>query len=147
MSKILIIEDSLARPDLFHWNGPIDQNKLNEWLQYNTSNILPNDLIELWRLTGGGDFFETETILSPFGNKELVDDIKGFNDYLLKKIDSKKYLIFHTGIITTAIDLLINNYVTLNTDSYKIINSFANLNAWYTEGIRNELGNRYGLSE
>jgi hypothetical protein len=147
MSKILIIEDSLARPDLFHWNGPIDQNKLNEWLQYNTSNILPNDLIELWRLTGGGDFFETETILSPFGNKELVDDIKGFNDYLLEKIDSKKYLIFHTGIITTAIDLIINNYVTLNTDSYKIINSFANLNAWYTEGIRNELGNRYGLTK
>jgi hypothetical protein len=58
-----IYEDALARPDLFHWFG-ITETEFDRWLTTLPLRIHPG-LVAFWRRTGGGDLFESETILGP----------------------------------------------------------------------------------
>jgi hypothetical protein len=70
----LLQQDQGLRPLLFVWNGPISAERLDTWLGERGLEI-PDDLVEFWRETGGGDLFESETILGPFGDKRLGDDL------------------------------------------------------------------------
>jgi hypothetical protein len=59
-------KDRAIRPDLFHFFGAIRAEKLDDWLRERTLTI-PHDLKKFWCETGGGDLFESETILGRSG--------------------------------------------------------------------------------
>ena len=48
-------------------NGSIPKERLDEWLRQRDLEV-PSELAELWQETGGGNLFESETILGPFGD-------------------------------------------------------------------------------
>ncbi len=62
MKPLKIVADSLRYPKLFDWNGPVERERLEQWLNDRGLKV-PHDLEELWARTGGGEAFEGETIL------------------------------------------------------------------------------------
>ena len=50
--------------------GEVQEPQLRRWLSENGLN-LPEDFVAFLELTGGGDLFESETILGPYGDVEL----------------------------------------------------------------------------
>src|SRR5689334_12612290 len=108
--ELPIITDAMSRPDLFVWNGPIEGRQLRRWLSKNALN-LPEDLVAFLELTGGGDLFESETILGPYGDVELGDDLIGANISLRSEGMPAGYVVFHRGIDLSAIRSLDHKYV------------------------------------
>jgi len=49
-------------PRIFDSFGAIPLPEIQDWLRQ-TGVVLPSELIELWQQTGGGDIFDSETIL------------------------------------------------------------------------------------
>lgn len=139
----ILMQDAARHPQLFVWNGAIESNQLEVWLQEHQLN-LPQDLIELWKQTNGGDLFESETILSPFGNDSLGDDIESVNEFHYSQGMSKSYLLFHLGTGLSAIRLSDGYYVKLD-ESYQEIAQFQSLDDWYRDKLRAEYGRRYNL--
>jgi len=137
----ILMQDAARHPQLFVWNGAIESNQLEAWLQEHQLN-LPQDLIELWKRTNGGDLFESETILSPFGDDSLGDDIEGVNEFHYSQGMSKKYLLFHLGTGLSAVRLTDGYYVKLD-ESYQEIAQFQSLDDWYRDELRAEYGKRY----
>lgn len=141
-----IIVDSRIRPYLFHWNGQIDPVGLNGWLSNNgLLNRIPDDLINFWVMTGGGDFLESETILGPFGVASMGDDLIVINKQLRSRGLSSDYLVFHIGICMSAIDLRTKEYTELSEPDFKMKSKFPSFDEWYNKTIRLTLGPRYGL--
>lgn len=146
MSTSMLLRDSRARPDLFHWNGPISDARLRTWLrQQGIDRRIPGDLVELWRLTGGGDFLETETLLGPFADESLGDDVAGANQTLRQQGLSGQFLVFCRGASVGAIDLSSGDFVELESRTLRVRRRFRSLDDWYTSTVRAELGARYGL--
>lgn len=139
----ILMQDAARYPQLFVWNGAIESNQLEVWLQEHQLN-LPQDLIELWKQTNGGDLFESETILSPFGDDSLGDDIEGVNEFHYSQGMSKNYLLFHLGTGLSAVRLTDNYYVKLD-ESYQEIAQFQSLDDWYRDELRSEYGKRYNI--
>src|SRR4051812_36753612 len=69
-----LARDVEQRPELFHWHGPERRTRLNEWAA-SIGGKVPEDLLSFWASTGGGEVFETETLLSPFGDPSAGDDV------------------------------------------------------------------------
>ncbi|WP_254566837.1 hypothetical protein [Oscillatoria sp. HE19RPO] len=126
----ILIEDSARHPQLFVWNGAIPHNRLQAWLLERNLK-LSKDLIELWEMTGGGDLFASETILSPFGDAKLGDDIDSVNQFYCDRGMAQKYLVFHGGTGLSAIRLVDGRYVTLSEDSDRELSEFLTLEDWY----------------
>lgn len=139
----ILIQDSAHHPQLFVWNGAIASNRLQTWLEKRNLK-LPNDLIELWQMTGGGELFESETILSPFGDAALGDDIDSMNELHHAQGMAQEYLLFHIGTGLSAVRLTDGRYVTLS-DSYQELCEFLTLPDWYRDELRSEYGSRYKL--
>jgi hypothetical protein len=59
---------------------------------------LPKDLMLLWLTTGGGGLFESETILGPFADPVLADDVESVNDAARVGGLSTDYVIIHKGL-------------------------------------------------
>jgi hypothetical protein len=140
MSRIL--RDALERPDLFHWNGPIDSTALDAWLQLHGMDRCPRDLRRFWEATGGGDLFETETILGPFGKVEWGDDVLGQNEVDRDGRLTKSRLVFARD------DHGFGGVVDLDSGQYlgaAAGESFRSLDDWYVSTLRNEYAARYGL--
>ncbi|MFM6209362.1 SMI1/KNR4 family protein [Planktothrix sp.] len=137
------MQDAARHPQLFVWNGTIESNQLELWLQEHQLN-LPQDLIELWKRTNGGDLFESETILSPFGDDSLGDDIESVNEFHDSQGMSKNYLLFHVGTGLSAVRLTDGYYVKLD-ESYQEIAEFQSLDDWYRDELREEYAKRYNL--
>lgn len=135
------MQDAARHPQLFIWNGTIESNQLQVWLQEHQLN-LPQDLIELWKQTNGGDLFESETILSPFGDDSLGDDIDSVNEFHYSQGMARKYLLFHLGTGLSAVRLTDGYYVKLD-DNYQEIAEFQSLDDWYRDELRSEYGKRY----
>jgi len=100
-------------------------------------------LIELWRETGGGDFFESETIVGPFGDEVLGDDMRGFNELHRSQGFPPGYLLFHGGLELSAIRLSDLKYVSFS-HSYASLREFSSLEEWY-ENLRADFAELYGL--
>ena len=60
-----LLTDAQLKPHLLTWNGAINAPQQDDWGRENDSS-LPPDLRVLWSATGGGDIFESETLLGPF---------------------------------------------------------------------------------
>lgn len=138
-----IIEDSSKRPALFSWRGKVPEQELLDWMsQKNTA--LPKDLVSLWAYTGGGDFFESETLLFPFGDPALGDDIGSVNLLHRSHGMPAELVVFHQGFQgLTAIDLNSGQYVVLDLQ-YRKITSFNSVDDWYGS-VRSEFQERYSL--
>ncbi len=141
----IIIQDAARYPNAFSWFGAIPTIEIENWLQ-NSRLALPSDLIELWWVTGGGDLFESETILRPkvasTPNECFVDDeIESFNDAAV----TTGLYIFQRGIFLSAVRLQHKDFVSLTKD-HAIVDRFNSLDDWYVHTLRAEFGERYGIS-
>jgi hypothetical protein len=138
-----ILADAEARPELFIWNGPIESPVLERWLA-SSSLAVPRDLFLFWAATGGGDLFETETILGPFGNPGTGDDVIGANLVYRQNGLSADSLVFHVGMCVSAArpDGV---YVTLDAATFAPTATYGSLEQWYVAAIRSEYAARYGL--
>lgn len=145
---LILLRDAQAKPGLFAWFGAIARSELREWSHHN-SLVLPSDLIELWEGTGGGDIFETETILRPTVGSTphtnfVEDDIEGRNTWHTANGKPSGLYIFHEGVFLSAVRLSDQNLVTL-TENYSVESSFGSFDEWYVHTLRAEFGERYGL--
>lgn len=129
-------------PHLFFWNGPIPKPRLDNWLSREQLAV-PEDLIELWEEFGGGDFFDSETILSPFGDIVLGDDVTGATEFHRGKGLPPGYLLFHKGVSLSAVRLSDQRYVTFSR-SHALLKEFSTLEEWYND-LRSEFSEVYGL--
>ena len=138
----LLIADAEQRPELFHWNGPVDRSIIEESLA--SYHLLPGDLIDFWAETGGGDFFESETILGPSGDDRLGDSVRIANELHRQGGMPMRYVLFRTGVGLSAIDLETGKYVELSP-TYETMGSYDTFNAWYWS-IRRDFAETYGLT-
>ncbi|MBI5161262.1 MAG: hypothetical protein HY996_07605 [Micrococcales bacterium] len=139
-------DDARARPDLFKWNGRMDQTELESWLASNKwIGSCPRDLLKFWQETGGGDVFETETILGPLGDPPMGDDLAAVNREMRERGMPERFLVFHVGLLTTAVDTASGDYVELTPELFRVVRRFASLEEWYRATLRAEYGQRYGL--
>jgi hypothetical protein len=141
-----IYEDARAHPLLFRWFG-VSRPEFEAWLTALPLRIHPG-LVEFWRRTGGGDLFESETILGPLVADES-DNVLALNEYHWSKGLPRNMLIFHIGLNVSAsfVDQRRhrNRLVSFKPDSYDVEKSFDTFGAWYRENLRSEYGARYGL--
>jgi len=139
-----LYRDAQARPSLFSWNGGVDQHLLEQWISGQRLRI-PIELKDLWRWTGGGELFETETLLKPIINETNYDSVMTINAKWRQRGLSDRYLIFHIGMMVSAVRSKDGFIVELDEDSLTEKRVFPSLEAWYSSAIRAEYANRYGL--
>jgi hypothetical protein len=138
--------DRTKRPHLFRFHGPIPLEELDVWLHEHRF-VVPEDLKQFWRETGGGELFESETILSPFGRPDLADDVESVNQFHREKGMPADWVIFHTGIGgLSVVQTASGKYATVREGSYEVQETFASLANWYLNLIRREYASRYGLA-
>ena len=141
----LLQNDRAKRPELFHFLGPIPSVELDAWLNERHL-VVPNDLKQFWREAGGGDLFESETILSPFGRSNLADDVESVNQFHKQKGMPAEWMIFHTGIGgLSVVQMPSGRYASVREGSYDVQQTFASLADWYANLIRREYASRYKL--
>jgi hypothetical protein len=146
---LILLQDAQRAQGVFYPFGAIPTAELREWLGQNAL-ALPSDLIELWELTGGGDIFDSETVLRPtvtsIPNASFVhDDIEGRNSAHAATGKPSGLYIFQQGTFLSAIRLSDQKFVTLTKD-YAVKNSYGSLDDWYVGTLRAEFGERYGLA-
>jgi hypothetical protein len=140
-----VLEDAARRPDLFIWHGPLDPHRLDAWLRSRQFKV-PNDLRRFWIETGGGDFFESETILGLLGEASPADDVEIVNAFHRSRGMLDEYLIFHRGTGgLTAIQRSTGLYVQLNESNYVETADYPAFESWYMDVIRSEFAHQYGL--
>jgi hypothetical protein len=141
-----IYEDAISRPDLFQWFG-VDEVALEKWLTVLPLRAHPG-LVDFWRRTGGGDIFESETLLGPLAADEN-DNVLKLNDYHRGRGLPDELLIFHIGLCVSASSVdrkrHRNRLVTLDPASYQVMSTFDTFGAWYQNTLRSEYASRYGL--
>jgi len=128
----LIHEQQKTNPSLLFAYGKIEETKLANELQ-KINYKFPNELIGFWKEFGGGDLFETETILSPFPiANEFIYDIQTINQFHYSIGLDKNYIIFQeNGSQMTAFDKQTNALVVLSKEDYSIENKFDNFENWF----------------
>jgi hypothetical protein len=146
---LILLQDAHNEPRIFAPFGAIPSSEIQGWLR-RTGLVLPPDLIELWQQTGGGDVFESETILRPTvastPNSCFVDDdVEGMNAACAGEGKSDDLYVFHRGLFLSAVRLSDQRFVTLTEGGYTLKESFASLDQWYVRTLRTEYGERYGL--
>jgi hypothetical protein len=146
---LVLLQDAEQVPRLFFPFGAIPEEELQAWLR-RSGLALPADLIELWRLTGGGDLFESETIFRPTvpsaPNGCFVEDgIEEINTGHASDGKPGGLYIFQQGAFLSAVRMADQKYVTL-TKNYAVQDSFPSLDEWYMRTLRAEFGERYGLT-
>jgi hypothetical protein len=142
----LLRADIARHPNAFVLNGPIPPAELETWLVARNLTV-PDDLKRVWRETGGGDMFESETILGPYGKVELADDVDTVNQFHRKRGMPADWLVIATGMgELTVLRMSVGEYANVSYDSYHVTECFVSLLEWYAR-IRNEIGPQYGLSQ
>lgn len=141
----LMVQDMFARPDLFHMAGRVGRDRVELWATENALR-LPRELLDMWATVGGGDFFETETLLSPIATTELGDDVVSVNAYHRARGMPGRYIVFHVGAGgLSACDQDTGLFCQLDPACYAVGTAFDTLAAWYTIVLHNEYAARYGL--
>jgi hypothetical protein len=140
-----LIGDEQLRPDLFAWNGPIAAAALESWLR-SLGRDVPADLRSFWERTGGGEVFETETLLGPLGDRDLGADIASVNAHHRARGMPAEYLVFHVGLGgLSAARQRDGVLVVLSDRDYQAAAEYRSFEHWYLGHIRREYAERYGL--
>jgi hypothetical protein len=138
----LLRRDLAEEPRLFSWFGGISRNNLDDWMAREHLRV-PEDLLAFWQELGGGDLFETETILGPFGDPVLGDDVKGVNDLHHGQGLPAEYFLFHKGLYMSAVRQGDGKYVKLSSE-YSPIKEYPSMDEWYSD-LRSEYSDVYDL--
>lgn len=139
-----LARDVEKRPELFRWNGPEDRGRLRKWTAGFDGKI-PEEMFLFWEATGGGEVFETETLLSPFGDSSAGEDIEGVTVSCRNRGLPENWMVFHIGWGVSAFDKKDGRFAWFEPQSYspsRIIESFHD---WYVSVLRAEFAERYGL--
>jgi hypothetical protein len=124
----------------------MDPADLRAWLAGNQwIGRCPSDLLAFWQQTGGGDVFETETILGPLSDPQIGDDMAAVNRAMRSHGMAARFLVFHVGLLVSAVDVEVGDYVELEPSSFRVLRRFAALDEWYGATLRKEFSERYGL--
>ncbi len=146
MSSCRLLRDARVRPELFRWNGPVGPARLRAWLRQNgLEHRCPLDLVAFWEETGGGDVFESETILGPFGEPEMGDEVVTTNRAMHAGGMPLQFLVFHTDLLISAVDMSAGDYVALSPSDFRVLQRFSSFDDWYATTLRTEYAARYGL--
>ena len=94
----------------------------------------------------GGQMFETETVLGPFGDPADEDagrvtdtDVLGRNRWYVQSGLGPDRSVFHEGLGVTFADLVARRYVVVeNTSPFAVHATFDTLQLWYEGWIRAE---------
>lgn len=138
---MLILTDAASRPELFFWNGKIERAHLDSLLS-EAGFSMPDDLAELLAVTGGGDFFESETLLGPFSEQD-VENLFWLNRWRWANGLNKNLLLFHEGVIPTAVDQATGEYLSIVGDAEKVVKRFPRFDDWYRD-YRRDFAESYG---
>ena len=141
---VQIFKDAGERPDLFQWTGPIEPRALRDWVDRHNI-LLHRDIFDLLARTGGGDLFETETILSPFGGEVGGDNAVQANLFHRGQGLPSDHWLFHVGLAFSAVRQSDCVLAALSR-GYSVAETFHDFDQWYVEVLRNEYEKRYGLS-
>jgi hypothetical protein len=144
--KLTILDDAAKRPELFCWAGAIELSVLDSWLRDREWNV-PEDLRYFWSQTGGGDFFDGETIFAPFSDLWANDSVDKVYKAQVNAGMPKHYLALHDGLRFSAINLEASTYIFLDEDNYQVQEEFPSMEAWYVQGIRPDFAERYSLPD
>lgn len=144
---LLLLQDAKLHPNILDEFGAIPDAELQDWLRRSGLRF-PSDLVEFWRQTGGGDVFESETILRPAvpslpGSTFVDDDIEQRNATHVGAGKPQDLYIFQEGCFLSAVRLSDQYFVRLK--GYQVESSFATLDDWYIGTLRAEFGERYGI--
>lgn len=139
-----LIADVARRPDLFIWNGAIPHDRLAAWLRERGWRV-PPELERLWEETGGGEMFESEQILGPFGSALHGDDVEGVNRLAWERGLAPDYLVFHVGVDCSAVQQSNLRIVALKRSDFSVAATYPSLDSWYVDHVRREFAARYGL--
>ena len=137
-----VFQDCEHRPELFRWFGPIAIDDLRSWCRARELS-LPEDLVLLLSRTGGGDLFESETILGPHFGYETGDDWDSANRFHHERGLPRDFHLFHVGFVLSAVKD--GGYTVLSSD-YAPGTTYRSLEEWYLRCIRAEFQDRYGLN-
>lgn len=138
----LIIKDSDLRRDLFFWRGGISLSQIEKWEREQLISV-PDDLKRLWNAKGGGDFFESETILQPLGDDEDDLVLPRSRWFWGRGLDSGHY-VFHEGLYVSIFRQSDDLLFSLDRTSFNLVATFRTLDDWYLS-LRAEYGDRYGM--
>jgi hypothetical protein len=138
-----ILHDSQVHPSLFFWRGLLSISAIEDW-ERKEALIAPRDLRQLWSLKGGGDLFESETILQPFGADEY-DLIESVSSVSWGKGLSTDYCVFHTGIVESVFRKSDGALFSLGSADLNELTQFRDLDEWYLKTLRTVYAERYGL--
>lgn len=142
--RLSILVDFQERPPVFSWNGPLAPDVLERWMARHRGVLVPDQLVTLWTTVGGGDLFESETILEPFA-APTGDDIDAENERLQSLGMPARLLAFHIGLCVSVVDQATGEIVQLDHTSYAEISRHRTVDDWYHAVLRAEYGLRYGL--
>jgi len=140
----VILRDSDLHPGVFFWSGSLSASAIKEWERTQLLSA-PEDLKQLWSLKGGGDLFESETILQPFGAKEEYDLIEPVSTVRWERGLSRDFCVFHTGLVDSVFRKSDGAIFSLPTDDPTQMIPFRDLDDWYVNALRSEYAERYGL--
>ena len=139
-----LLNDAREHPRLFLWRGALNPEEIDKWSSPNHVQI-PVGLKQLWAATGGGEIFESETILSPL-TSDPEYDIEATNEFYWRSGVDRSLLVFHVGAWLSAVRNEPPNYVALDTVKFATRAEFRDIDAWYVDGVRKEYAQRYGLA-
>ena len=137
-----LLVDAKDQPRAFRWNGSVPRQRIDEWPADRGWRV-PGELIELWTEVGGGELFESETILQPCLHGE--DDIDEENEQLIPLGLPFDLMVFHRGMCISAVDQSSGEVIVLEPETFGETGRFASVDDWYRQLIRREFADRYGL--
>lgn len=139
-----ILRESESYPHLFHWNGPLKLAAVEDWERQHAIQA-PADLKLLWTVRGGGDMFESETILQPFGAPEY-DLVLPVSEVWWGRGLSRDYVVFRTGIDLSVFRKSDGALFNCLSERFGDIVHVQDLGYLYETEIRPLFAEKYGLS-
>lgn len=139
----MILRDAELHPGLFLWKGPLSAPAIHDW-ERALAICAPNDLKQLWALKGGGDLFESEAILQPFGT-DAYDTVEPVSLAFWGRGLSSDFLVFHTGVVDSAFRKSDGALFSLESTNFTQMTQFRDLDEWYLAALRSVHAERYRL--
>jgi len=137
-----MLKDSVLRPHLFIWRGALPMPAIESW-EREQSLCAPSDLKQLWNAKGGGDIFESETILQPFGAPDY-DLIGSVSRVFWARGLSTTYCVFHTGLWDSIFRKSDGALFSIMSKDLTQLSMWQDLDDWYGS-LRQEYAERYDL--
>jgi hypothetical protein len=138
--------DAAAHTNVIFWRGGEGWARIHTWAERIGARV-PSDLLSLWAQCGGADLFESETLLSPFGDPLKGLDVDGVTAFHRNKGLGANWILFHVGIGVSGFRRDTASIAWFLGDAYSLMETFDSLDSWYKGVLRAEYGDRYGFSK